>query len=213
MPAHLLRDLSDSSEEQITALARAGNADAFGELFERNHRRSTQLALSILSNPVIAEEVISQSFYKAYIHIDKLHGIHFRSWFNSIVVNECYQHLRNTARTRQVLLESEVEASDAALPATSLSENPEARVGSSELMALLAKDVGKLPPNLRMPLLLSLRQRSLAEIAQELGISVSCAKSRLFRARTHLKRRVARYLPLRRVVPSGHERNHLAQSC
>ncbi len=194
MASQLDRDFSRRTEEQITALARAGNPDAFGELFERNHRRSTQLALSIVSNPLVAEEVVSQSFYKAFIHLEQLTGQHFHSWFNTIVVNECYQHLRTGARKTHVPLEHDQLGHAVQLQA-SPEESPEARARSSELMRLLLRDVGRLPVNLRMPLLLSLRQQSLVQISQELGISVASAKSRLFRARNELKRRARRYLP------------------
>ena len=195
MSAGHLRDLSLSSDDQITALACAGNRDAFGELIQRNYRKSSQIAFKIVGNPVVVEDLLSECAYKAYVHLDQLVGGQFAPWFNRIVVNECYQYLRVKRRTRQVVPADDMKF-DVVATIASPELNPEAQAGSSELAALLAKEISRLPQELKVPLLLSLRRRSILEIGQELGISVPAAKSRLFRARNHLRRRASRYLPL-----------------
>ena len=188
------RDLSLGSEERVIQLARAGSREAFGELVRRHHTAATRLAIAIVTNPFVAEDAVAQSWYKAFLHLNQFSGDHFATWFKRIVINECYQHLRSSARNRNVSLDDGGEAVQfESLAAPEM--DPEIQAGSAEMVALLSREVERLPEKLRVPLMMSLHQRSLVEIGEELGISLTATKSRLFRARDHLRRRVLRHFP------------------
>ena len=84
------RPLRQRPDVDVAELARTGCSDALAELVHRNYIRSHRLALSIIRNPATAEEVISDAFAKAFVHIGQFAGgCAFSSWFSSIVINEC----------------------------------------------------------------------------------------------------------------------------
>jgi len=190
------RFLTQGSDRELTVLAVAGNREAFVELVNRNYHRSSQVALSILSNRSSLEDVMSESLCKAYMHLNQLVGGQFSPWFNRIVINESYQHLRGAYPRKQLSLDNEL-ALDRLGAIVSSEGSPESQAGCSELARLLSEEIDRLPLHLKTPLLMNLHQRSVTEIGQELGISESAAKSRLFRARNLLKRRLQRLQPLR----------------
>ena len=191
---------SDCSEEQLVVLAKAGDGDAFCELVLRNREKARQAAFAIVSNSAVAEDVILQSIYKAYARLSQLDGHDFGAWFHRIVVNECYQHFRRARPDRHVSLEKQgylEEELGRCGHLVSDQNDPEKQTGPRELVDLLACEVGRLPLNLRIPLAMALRQQTLMEIGEELGISLSATKSRLLRARRLLRQRIVRHLPTR----------------
>ena len=71
---------------------------------------------------------------------------------------------------------------------------PDQAVEGDEVIALLDKEINKLPPLYREVLVMRyLRQRGIGDIAADLGISVPAAKSRLMRARLELKKRLGKH--------------------
>ena len=54
--------------------ARAGDAAAFSELVERYERKIYRLAKHITQNDEDAEDVLQESFLKAYTHLDSFQG-------------------------------------------------------------------------------------------------------------------------------------------
>jgi len=58
----------------------------------------------------------------------------------------------------------------------------------------LKKEIQRIPPLLRKVFLLrDVQQLPMQEVAEQLGVSVAAAKSRLLRARTELRVRLAKY--------------------
>jgi RNA polymerase sigma-70 factor (ECF subfamily) len=179
------RPLRDHPEEQVTAMAQSGSQDAFGELVYRNHARSSQIAHSIIPNPAVVEDVVSQSFYKALIHLDQfVHRSSFSSWFNRIVINECYQWLRSSHWHEHISVDDQ-EASPEKAEIASRDADPETRASSDQLTRLLLQEISRIPVHLREPLMMQLHLHSLEEIARSLGISEAAVKSRVYRAKDH----------------------------
>jgi len=90
------------------ALVAAAGADeaAFEQLFERHRRQVARIAGRFFSQRDQIEDIIQDSFTKAYFALNTYHGTHeasFRAWLTQIAVNTCYDQLRRTraaARTR-----------------------------------------------------------------------------------------------------------------
>ena len=67
-------------------------------------------------------------------------------------------------------------------------------VGVSEVAAVLQQEINRTPPLLRHVFLLrDVQNKPMPEVAQQLGISVAAAKSRLLRARAELRNRMRRH--------------------
>ena len=72
--ANDFRPLVSASEEDLVALARQLNEDAFAELMRRNSSVSFRLALSILKNRQEAEDEVQTSFLKAWNNLPAFKG-------------------------------------------------------------------------------------------------------------------------------------------
>ena len=76
------------NEAAVVALARQGDAKAFSELLERYETKIFRLALHITQNREDAEDVLQETFLKAYEHLDQFQGnSRFYTWIVRIAVN------------------------------------------------------------------------------------------------------------------------------
>jgi RNA polymerase sigma-70 factor (ECF subfamily) len=73
-------------------------------------------------------------------------------------------------------------------------KSPEQTLGQSELAAVLNKEIRRIPPLLRNVFLLrDIQELPMPDVAEQLGISVAAAKSRLLRARLELRNRMEKH--------------------
>ncbi len=192
-----LRPFDQSPEIEVVALAKAGNAAAFSELIHRNYARSHRLAYSVIPNTATAGDAVGEAFCKALEHLDQFESSgQFSSWLSRIVINECYQILRNMRRADAVEFEERTHTPDYR-PEASHCLDPEDQLGYSELLALLSREIRRIPAHLREPLLMRADDQPIQEIAARMGLSEAAVKSRVSRARTHLRIRMGRHLPQR----------------
>jgi RNA polymerase sigma-70 factor (ECF subfamily) len=189
-----MTDLEQTPDEQLVASARTGDFEAFGELVRRNHQKCISVAVSILRNCDDAEDEVQTGLSKALEHIKDLHaGQHFSTWLTRIVVNECYMRLRyrkcRDAGTSDPLLNTQVSW----FRTSGNSTSAETEFLYDEALQCVRFEASRVPPLLRRPLIMcDIEQRSLPEIAGELGISIGAVKSRLHRGRRELRDRLRR---------------------
>jgi RNA polymerase sigma-70 factor (ECF subfamily) len=189
----LLCDLEDGV---LVSLSQGGDNQAFSELMKRHQATAMKLCLSILRDKQDAEDEVQNAFWKAYEHIGQFQqDAKFSTWLTRIVVNQCLMRLRQARRAKFYYMDDtsvgdEVMTLD--LPDGSL--NPEARLGQTEVGDALAEEIRHIPPLLRHVFLLrDVEQRPMPDVANELGISVAAAKSRLLRARAELRSRLQKH--------------------
>ena len=60
-------------ENNLLQMTRSGNEEAFEEIIQRYRLRMYETALAILSSPMAAEAVVSDTFQKAYENLDDFH--------------------------------------------------------------------------------------------------------------------------------------------
>ncbi|HWT82663.1 MAG TPA: sigma-70 family RNA polymerase sigma factor, partial [Candidatus Methylomirabilis sp.] len=191
------RPFDGRPEVEVVALAKAGDPSAFGELAQRNYHRSRRLAHSVIPNAAAAHDAVGEAFCKAFEHLDQFESSgHFSSWLNRIVINECYQILRSGRRTEAVEFEERAHTPEFR-PESSHSLTPEEQLRYSELLAALVREISRIPAHLRKPLLMRANDQPIQEIAEQMGLSEAAVKSRVSRARTHLRIRLSRHLPAR----------------
>jgi len=184
------------TDQQLVGLARSGDKEAFGELIQRHGRRCIDLGCFFLRNRVDAEDTAQNAFLKAYEHLDQYQGdAEFSTWLGRIVANECLMLMRTRRRTRLVYLD-EAPTDSKAVPVQlpSKGPDPEGELAYLQLTDVLRFEVKRIPPLLRNVMLLrDMRGLAMQDVAQQLGISLSAAKSRLVRARAELRLRMARH--------------------
>jgi RNA polymerase sigma-70 factor, ECF subfamily len=178
-------------EASVLAQARRGSTDAFNELTERYQRNIFRLAQNITQNREDAEDVLQETFLKAYEHLPEFHGdSKFYTWIVRIAVNEALMKLRKRKWDKTVWLDEPVTTGEdtVAREIAVWEDNPEQRYSKEELHEILDKAVtGLAPPYRTVFVLRDVEGLSTEETAQALELSVPAVKSRLLRARLQLR--------------------------
>ena len=178
-------------ETNLVAQARGGESTAFGELAERFQRKIFRLAQNITQNREDAEDVLQETFLKAYEHLPDFEGnSKFYTWIVRIAVNEALMKLRKRKWDKTVWLDEPVEMGDdtVAREIAVWEDNPEQRYSKEELAGILDKAVNSLAPAYRTVFVLrDMEELSIEETAKALDLSIPAVKSRLLRARLQLR--------------------------
>lgn len=204
-----LESQDNADDEQTAARAAKGDAEAFGELFDKYRRPLFRVVWRMLNNEDAALDVVQDAFVKAYENLGGLKGGgRFYPWLRRIAVNMAVDRLRRRKRLRHVPLadgEAEEEAGGGFTPTAveagrgSAEENDPARQAEmSEFRAAYQQALTELSDEHRVVFTLhaaeGLRYR---EIAEALGINIGTVMSRLFYARKRLQELLAPYLEQR----------------
>ncbi len=182
----------NANEQMLVAAAQAGDAVAFVNLCKLHSDKILRRLYRITQNWEDAEDALQDSFLKAFLHINKFEGrSSFSSWLTRIAINSALMLLRKKRSRNEIPMEISVDGDqdpqhrDVVDPALS----PEHRYVQCETRELLGNAIPRLSPCFRSVVeLYHYENRSTAEIADALSISVPAVKSRLLRAKTALRR-------------------------
>ncbi|MGB9606778.1 MAG: sigma-70 family RNA polymerase sigma factor [Bryobacteraceae bacterium] len=177
--------------------AQAGDAEAFAALVARHEKSIFRLARNITQNVEDAEDVLQETFLKAYEHLDEFRGdSKFYTWLVRIAVNQALMKLRKRKSDRSVSLDETFDTGEDTLvrEIAVWAEDPERLYSQEELRQILASAIESLPPIFRAVFALrDLEELSTEETAEILNLSVPAVKSRLLRARLRLRETLTRY--------------------
>ena len=159
-------------------------------------RKIYRLAKNITQNDEDAEDVLQETFLKAYEHLDGFQGnSRFYTWIVRIGVNEALMKLRKRKGDRFVSLDEPVDTGEEEVKREIAvwEDNPEQRYSQEELQKILDEAVDSLKPDFRTVFVLrDIEELSTEETAETMGISVPAVKSRLLRARLALREKLTR---------------------
>ena len=176
LPSALLRLRSD---EQLVALFRQGNDEAFRIIHDRYRARLFAYTRQMLGGSRSdAEDALQDVFLRAYnaLRVDE-RPLALKAWLYRVAHNRCIDHLRRpTPPPNEVF-----EVSRSPLP------DPLAEAERRDDLRRLVADVQRLPEQQRSALLMrELEGLSYADLAAALQVSVPAVKSLLVRARIGL---------------------------
>jgi RNA polymerase sigma-70 factor (ECF subfamily) len=181
----------EQSDATAVAQVRAGNYDAFGVLVERHSHNLFRLAFRMTGNEQDAEDIVQETFMKAYRQLAKFDGrASFSTWLYRIAVNGSLDLIRSRNR-RQEQQEPAMEEGQemAASVAAAGDPTPERLAFSVELKNLLAPALEQLSPMERAAFVLRHYEGlSTEDIGQALGVQAGAAKHSVFRAVQKLRR-------------------------
>jgi RNA polymerase sigma-70 factor (ECF subfamily) len=184
-------------ESALVAKAREGDLQAFNELVNSYSRKIFRLAKHITQNDEDAEDVLQETFLKAFEHLGDFQGqSKFYTWIVRIAVNESLMKLRKRKSDRSVPLDEPVDTGEDTVvrEIAVWDENPEQKYSREELGQILDEAVQGLRPAFRTVFVLrDIEELSTEETAEALGISVPAVKSRLLRARLQLREKLTRF--------------------
>jgi RNA polymerase sigma-70 factor (ECF subfamily) len=183
-------------EATLVARAKAGDPDAFTDLVNHYDRRVFRMAKQITQNDEDAEDVLQETFMKAYSHLDDFQGnSKFYTWLVRIAVNEALMKLRKRRSDKTVPLDDPIDTGEdvVAREIAVWDENPEDTYSREELGNILDEAVQSLKPAYRTVFVLrDIEEMSIEETAEALNLSISAVKSRLLRARLQLREKLTR---------------------
>jgi RNA polymerase sigma-70 factor, ECF subfamily len=196
-----------AGDEELVACAKGLDDLAFETIVKRHRQRIFALALRYTRSREDAEDIVQQTFQRAFI---RLLGFEGRSSFStrltSIVINQALMLLRRRRALREVPIDdpSNDEGTTPALEMADASPDPERSYLEQEEARVLAEAIGQLRPAMRTAVeLTELRELSMLEAARHMGISVVAIKSRVFRARRKLGGAPRRNMRSRRMSGDG----------
>ena len=184
--------VSDQANERALVVgAKNGDEQAFETLFKRYRRKTLAVVLRYTRVVEDAEDIVQQSFYKAFVHLSQFQGeSSFSTWLTRIAINEALMFLRHIGALREVSIDSIVDAegSPASLEIPDSNANPETHCSQREEARILSKAVRNLRPGMRTTIALcELRELSRSETARRLGLSLPAVKARIFRGKQQLR--------------------------
>jgi len=184
-------------EADVVSQARVGDPKAFSELVRRYEGKIFRLAQHITQNREDAEDVLQETFLKAYEHLDQFQGASkFYTWIVRIAVNQALMKLRKRKADKTVSMDESIDTGEDTVvrEIAAWDPSPEERYSKEELNSILESAVQSLAPAYRTVFILrDVEELSTEETAEALDLSVPAVKSRLLRARLQLRDKLTRY--------------------
>jgi RNA polymerase sigma-70 factor (ECF subfamily) len=193
--------MSALNEQELVKAVVDGDQDALSELLDAYQHRVYNLCLRMLGNRDDAAEVAQDAMLKIIEHIGDFKGqSRVGTWIVRIAMNLAISHLRKRRLRQTVSIDApdngqtdsplQMQLSDRREPA------PGSNVEKKELIDHLQEALGQLEEQFRGVLVLrDIEQMDYQQIAEVLDIPVGTVKSRLFRARLALRKRLHKLFP------------------
>ena len=180
------------AEQDLIRRVRDGDKEAFYELVHPYQRSVFFAAKSVLKNDADAEEAAQEAVLKAFTHIEGFRGeSKFGTWLIRITINEARMKFRKQHRHLYESLDeptADEQGDYRPKDFADWKEIPIEALRLKELREALAKALESLQPKYREVLVLrDIEQLSIAETAEALDISETNVKTRLHRARLHMR--------------------------
>jgi RNA polymerase sigma-70 factor (ECF subfamily) len=176
---------------------RAGDRAEFARLVDTYSALIYRLGLKLMNNPQDAEDVLQETFIKAYRHLEGFDGrSSLSTWLYRIATNEALMLLRRKHPEMVSVEEPQGEQAEDLEPLQIVDWCcvPEIELMSAESRAMLDRAIETLPAGLRLVFLLrDIEGLSTREAAEVLDLSETAVKTRLSRARLRLREALTGY--------------------
>jgi RNA polymerase sigma-70 factor, ECF subfamily len=185
------------SERLALEALQSGDRAEFARLVDMYYGIIYRLALRMLNNPQDAEDILQETFLKAYRHIQSFDGrSKVSTWLYRIATNEALMFLRRR-QPHLVSIEEPFENNEGEGEPLHIVDwccIPEDELMTAEARLHLDEAIGKLPHSLRIVFILrEIENLSTKEASEVLDLSETAVKTRLSRARLRLRDELSVY--------------------
>jgi RNA polymerase sigma-70 factor (ECF subfamily) len=181
-------------DKALVVAAKNGDGQAFEILVRRYRSKMLRVALRFTRNEADAEDIVQQSFQKAFVHLQQFEGHStFSTWLTRIAINQALMWLRRKISTVEIPLEqSNVEnGATLSLDFPDSRVNPEDSCAQQEQKEILSAALDKLTPGMRKAIQLrEIDELSTKEAARVMGISTQAVKARVFHGRKKIAKSI-----------------------
>jgi RNA polymerase sigma-70 factor, ECF subfamily len=180
-------------DEELVRLVQQGDRQAFDLLVQKYQFRIIKLVTRYVHDPAEAMDVAQESFIKAYKALERFRGDSaFYTWLYRIAINTAKNHVFAQAK-RGFELNVEIIDIDQTLTKFQLREfgTPEKIMLNEEIEQAVLSVIEHLPKDLRTAIMLREREGlTYEEIAGVMACPIGTVRSRIFRAREVIERKI-----------------------
>jgi RNA polymerase sigma-70 factor (ECF subfamily) len=180
---------ADDSELVRRAMAR--DEAAVRAIMQANNRRLYRLARGILRNDGEAEDVVQETYVRAFTHLESFRGdSSLATWLSRIAMNEALGRLRRQRPNVDIdrLAPGALEAQIIQFPLSAAVEDPEKSMAQREIQHVVEHAIDELPEAFRIVFITRVIEgMNVEETAEILDIKPETVKTRLHRARAMLR--------------------------
>jgi RNA polymerase sigma-70 factor (ECF subfamily) len=184
---------NQSSDKKLVKRVQRGDKGAFDLLVLKYQHKIVNLVMRYVRDPELALDITQEAFIKAYRALPRFRGDSaFYTWMYRIAVNTAKNHLA-AQRRRPMSVELDMQDPEQYDLHAKLKETdtPEAITLSNEMQETIERAISALPEDLRTAIILrELEGMSYEEIAQTMECPVGTVRSRIFRARDAINKKV-----------------------
>lgn len=193
MASRATQDEAREPELALVERATKGDKEAYRVLVEKYQNRVYSLVLSMTKSKEDAEDIVQESFVKAYLSLKNFRGdSSFYTWIYRVAFNMAIDFQRRNSRRGEVLTsqkQSEDGRESKKLEAVATDGNPEETAERKQLAVLLSNAMSQLSEEHRTVVMLrEVDGMSYAEIADVLGLSQGTVMSRIHYAKKYLQK-------------------------
>jgi RNA polymerase sigma-70 factor (ECF subfamily) len=185
-----------AADAELVARARARDEAAIRSIMQANNRRLYRLARGILRNDSEAEDVVQETYVRAFTHLGGFRGdSSLATWLARIAMNEALGRLRRQRASVEfdTLAPGVLEAQIIQFPLSAPSGDPEKSMAQREIQAVVERAIDELPEAFRIVFITRVIEgMNVEESAAILGLKPETVKTRLHRARNMLRDNVER---------------------
>ena len=182
-----------SSDKKLVKRVQKGDKGAFDLLVLKYQHKIVNLVMRYVRDPELALDITQEAFIKAYRALPRFRGDSaFYTWMYRIAVNTAKNHLA-AQRRRPMDVELDLQDPEQYDLHSKLKETdtPEGVTLSNELKETVERAISALPEDLRTAIILrELEGMSYEEIAQTMECPVGTVRSRIFRARDAIAKKI-----------------------
>ena len=174
----------EQSDAAAVAQARAGNPDAFRVLVERHSHSVFRLAFRMTGNQHDAEDLVQETFLRAYKQLSKFDGrASFGTWLYRVAANCSLDLIRLRKRRQEQQVPVDEEGQEIAAVAAAEDPTPDRLAFSGELNRLLGPALERLSPMERTAFVMRHYEgMCIEDNGRALGVHAGAAKHSVFRA-------------------------------
>jgi RNA polymerase sigma-70 factor (ECF subfamily) len=183
----------DENDQQLVQRVQQGDKSAFDLLVLKYQHRVLKLVSRFISDATEAQDVAQEAFLKAYRALPSFRGDSaFYTWLYRIAINTAKNALVSSRR-RPVDFDLDLQDPEQYDRQAKLKEidTPEGVVLTEEIRKVVERAIQQLPEDLRTAIVLrEIEGLSYEEIAEAMDCPVGTVRSRIFRAREAIDKRL-----------------------
>jgi RNA polymerase sigma-70 factor (ECF subfamily) len=180
-----------AGDAELVKRALARDEAAVRDIIKANNRRLYRLARGILRNDGEAEDVVQETYVRAFTRLNDFRGeSSLSTWLSRIAMNEALGRLRRQRPSVEIssLPQGMLEAQIIQFPLASAADDPEKSMAQREIQHVVEGAIDELPDPFRLVFITRVVEgMTIEETAEILDLKPETVKTRLHRARAMLR--------------------------